>query len=300
MVNPDNSASIVLVVTGSPTLRNHPAVQQLVDVLQSECPAISLSQIGLIEERQITHLVKNIQTRQAAINAVTSLKSASNFTDNRSDQLVIVCDRYQTGRDTTLLSESMVTETRNAGVPVVAMHIGISDLSNAVATTARLRYRTAGIRDSYQHHDVALLAKQCLSLLDMPLPPASKLLSYPVAPQTPGNTVALNAEPLMHQLTNAAPEWELHTHSGDTPKSPETAEITRSLRFRSFRSAIQYMHQVAPACDVANHHPRWENNWKTLRIWLTTWDAKQQITQRDIQLARYFDFVYSTFGYAET
>jgi len=55
------------------------------------------------------------------------------------------------------------------------------------------------------------------------------------------------------------------------------------------------VHQVAPACDIANHHPRWENNWKTLRIWLTTWDAAQRITSRDIDLARYFDDVYADY-----
>ena len=55
------------------------------------------------------------------------------------------------------------------------------------------------------------------------------------------------------------------------------------------------MAQVAPGCDIAMHHPRWENIWKTIRVYLTTWDIKHRISDRDIQLARYFDRAYAEF-----
>lgn len=55
------------------------------------------------------------------------------------------------------------------------------------------------------------------------------------------------------------------------------------------------MTQVAQGCDIAMHHPRWENIWKTVRVYLTTWDIGHRISDRDIQLARYFDRAYVEF-----
>ena len=55
------------------------------------------------------------------------------------------------------------------------------------------------------------------------------------------------------------------------------------------------MSQVAKGCDIANHHPRWENLWKTLRVFLTTWNIGHKISDRDIQLAKYFDSAYAEF-----
>jgi len=55
------------------------------------------------------------------------------------------------------------------------------------------------------------------------------------------------------------------------------------------------MYEVAPGCDIAVHHPRWENIWKSLRVYLTTWDIGQRLTDRDIQLAKYLDAAFNDF-----
>jgi pterin-4a-carbinolamine dehydratase len=56
------------------------------------------------------------------------------------------------------------------------------------------------------------------------------------------------------------------------------------------------MNLLAPGCDIAMHHPRWENVWKTLKVYLTTWDIGHRISDRDLQLARYFDRAYEEFA----
>jgi pterin-4a-carbinolamine dehydratase len=76
-------------------------------------------------------------------------------------------------------------------------------------------------------------------------------------------------------------------------------ELFREYRFKSFRDAIRFMYQVAPGCDIAIHHPRWENIWKTVRVYLSTWDIEHRISDRDIQLARYLDKAYSEFDGAD-
>jgi pterin-4a-carbinolamine dehydratase len=79
------------------------------------------------------------------------------------------------------------------------------------------------------------------------------------------------------------------------PENPleERVEIFREYEFPSFQAAVRFMVQVAPGCDIAMHHPRWENIWKTLRVFLTTWDIGHRISDRDFQLARYFDRAYA-------
>src|SRR5262249_21289867 len=75
--------------------------------------------------------------------------------------------------------------------------------------------------------------------------------------------------------------------------SEERVEIFREYEFPSFQAAVQFMAQVAPGCDIAMHHPRWENIWRTLRVFLTTWDIGHRLSDRDLQLARYFDRAYA-------
>jgi len=55
------------------------------------------------------------------------------------------------------------------------------------------------------------------------------------------------------------------------------------------------MNEVAPACVIAAHHQRWENIWRAVRVYLTTFDIGHQVTDRDVQLAKYFDRAYAHF-----
>ena len=75
------------------------------------------------------------------------------------------------------------------------------------------------------------------------------------------------------------------------PEEPERqrTELFREYEFPSFRDAVGFMYQLAPGCDIAIHHPRWENIWRTVRVYLTTWDIGHEISDRDVQLAKYFE-----------
>ncbi len=56
------------------------------------------------------------------------------------------------------------------------------------------------------------------------------------------------------------------------------------------------MSLVVPGCITIWHHPRWENVWRTLNVYLTTWDIGQRISDRDIVLALYLDRAFSDFS----
>jgi pterin-4a-carbinolamine dehydratase len=151
------------------------------------------------------------------------------------------------------------------------------------------------LRERFASHDITLLARQIIAQLDVPCDAltdkAIPLAMYPAVPPRRGGSPALNADNLSDTLLRLLPDWSVVSAASDN-QAP--MDITRQYNFRSFRQAVRFMDQTAPACDIADHHPRWENNWRTLQVWLTTWDADRQITERDIQLARYFDTVYAS------
>ena len=77
-------------------------------------------------------------------------------------------------------------------------------------------------------------------------------------------------------------------------------ELYRLLRFRSFADAIGFMALVAPGCDRLDHHPRWENVYREVRVYLSTWDGGVPgVSGRDVRLAQFFDRMFAGFTGAE-
>lgn len=81
----------------------------------------------------------------------------------------------------------------------------------------------------------------------------------------------------------------------ELPEDPSQTrvELFRELKFREFLDVIRFMREVAAGCQILDHHPRWENIYRTLRVYLTTWGIGHQVSDRDVQLARYLDEAYS-------
>ena len=84
-------------------------------------------------------------------------------------------------------------------------------------------------------------------------------------------------------------DWKI-VHS-KLPENPfiTRVELFREYKFKDFYSVIEYMGKVALGCNIYPHHPRWENTWTTLKVWLTTWDIEHVISYKDILLARFMD-----------
>ncbi|MFN7981382.1 MAG: 4a-hydroxytetrahydrobiopterin dehydratase [Vicinamibacterales bacterium] len=85
------------------------------------------------------------------------------------------------------------------------------------------------------------------------------------------------------------PRWSVLTGvtSGDSPAP--TSELHRTYRFHSFDDALAFMQAAAPVINRIDHHPRWENSYRTVAVWLSTWDAGHSITALDVDLARHLD-----------
>jgi 4a-hydroxytetrahydrobiopterin dehydratase len=65
----------------------------------------------------------------------------------------------------------------------------------------------------------------------------------------------------------------------------ENGALHREFRFADFSEAFGFMTRVALLADKADHHPNWSNVYNRVVIELTTHDAGNDVTERDIELA---------------
>jgi ribonuclease HI len=65
--------------------------------------------------------------------------------------------------------------------------------------------------------------------------------------------------------------------------------LYKQFNFRDFKEAFAFMTKVAELAEQMQHHPRWENEWSVVQIWLITHDAGSAITDKDHALATAID-----------
>lgn len=68
--------------------------------------------------------------------------------------------------------------------------------------------------------------------------------------------------------------------------SVKAGKLHAEYKFKDFVEAFSFMTKVAFAAEAAGHHPEWSNVYNRVTIDLTTHDAGNAITQRDVELAR--------------
>lgn len=73
---------------------------------------------------------------------------------------------------------------------------------------------------------------------------------------------------------NDLPGWNFQDHA-----------LVKEFKFGNFREAISFIVRMAFYAEELNHHPELFNVYNTVRIKLTTHDAGNQVTQKDLDLA---------------
>jgi 4a-hydroxytetrahydrobiopterin dehydratase len=61
--------------------------------------------------------------------------------------------------------------------------------------------------------------------------------------------------------------------------------LYRKLQFKNFSEAFAFMVRAAIEAERMNHHPLWKNVYNTVEIWLSTHDAGDIVTEKDVKLA---------------
>lgn len=62
-------------------------------------------------------------------------------------------------------------------------------------------------------------------------------------------------------------------------------QLYKKFTFQDFSDAVGFMNQVAAIAEELNHHPRLQNDYNAVEIWLTTHSAGDKITVKDKDLA---------------
>jgi ribonuclease HI len=65
--------------------------------------------------------------------------------------------------------------------------------------------------------------------------------------------------------------------------------LYKQFVFKDFNEAWQFMLRVADEVTRVDHHPRWQNEWNVVDIWLNTHDDGMHITEQDRELADAID-----------
>ena len=67
------------------------------------------------------------------------------------------------------------------------------------------------------------------------------------------------------------------------------SQLYKKFVFKNFIDAFEFMGKVSAIAEKMNHHPKWTNVYNVLEIWLSTHDAGNVVTQKDIALAEAID-----------
>ncbi len=73
------------------------------------------------------------------------------------------------------------------------------------------------------------------------------------------------------------PGWELAENG---------TKLIREIKFMDFREAIAFIVRLGFECEEQGHHAEIFNVYRTVRLGLSTHDAGNRITDKDLQLAR--------------
>ena len=69
-------------------------------------------------------------------------------------------------------------------------------------------------------------------------------------------------------------------------------KLEKSFQFKDFSESLDFINKLAVICESENHHP--EINWiyNKINLKLSTHDAGDIITEKDIKLANLIDEIY--------
>ncbi|HVV66652.1 MAG TPA: 4a-hydroxytetrahydrobiopterin dehydratase [Candidatus Saccharimonadales bacterium] len=67
--------------------------------------------------------------------------------------------------------------------------------------------------------------------------------------------------------------------------------LYKQFNFENFKQAWAFMEKVAALAEEFQHHPRWENEWNVVQIWLITHEGGKKITEKDRELAEAIDAI---------
>ncbi|HEY0030331.1 MAG TPA: 4a-hydroxytetrahydrobiopterin dehydratase [Bacteroidia bacterium] len=69
----------------------------------------------------------------------------------------------------------------------------------------------------------------------------------------------------------------------------ENNTLSRTFEFKNFIEAFAFMTKVAMEAEKMDHHPEWSNVYNKVKIYLSTHDEGNTVTDKDRKLAKKID-----------
>lgn len=88
------------------------------------------------------------------------------------------------------------------------------------------------------------------------------------------------------------PEWKIIVSDKPASSKEYMRELYRHFEFDNFNDAWKFMSKVKEHVIMPlNHHPKWQNNYGRVEIWLSTANIGHDLTKRDIGFAEHVEMV---------
>jgi len=72
-------------------------------------------------------------------------------------------------------------------------------------------------------------------------------------------------------------------------------ELKQTFKFADFSHAFSFMTRVALAAEKMDHHPLWTNVYNRVDISLSTHDAGDIVTEKDVKLSKLIDKIHKDY-----
>ena len=105
---------------------------------------------------------------------------------------------------------------------------------------------------------------------------------------------ALTSDELLHAI-ETMDGWVLAVSEVPGKEGRQRRELEKVYEFASFEDAMDFMATAAGHISRVDHHPRWENRFRTVTVWLSTWSAGHKPSQLDVALAQFMDSLYASY-----
>lgn len=93
------------------------------------------------------------------------------------------------------------------------------------------------------------------------------------------------------------PEWRIQERQKPGASDDVVRELYRLYEFPSYEMAWEFMAKVnETGIRLYNHHPRWQNNYNRVEVWLCTSNVGHKPSKRDIRLAKVFENAWRSFA----
>lgn len=191
-----------------------------------------------------------------------------------------------------------------ADVDVIPIAFGGAEVPRPVAlppSIAQISERQGlVVRGEYWDDDLQPLLRELEVRLGEPAraveqePTGSRRLPYP-DPPLPVPPAPLQPDEMAVALEAMLPGWSIERAPLPEDQTVTREELYREFHFESFPDVLDFMHEVGQFAQNANHHPRWENVYRTLYVSLSTWDIGHRVSHLDLQLAHHFDRVWTRY-----